>query len=434
MPIIPTSFNNIKVGYVSQTEGYIKNVSLTDANTYAQSFPDTQFIFIDGDGNVQYLNIDQVNALTPKSLLRSDPCDTSDKKCGPPKLKFFGGRGVGAQANPIVDVNGNLIAVDLVNGGFGYKSPPQVQVIDPCQNGSGAVLKTIIKDGIVVKVIIGDSGNGYLPPPPESTNQYPAVLTLTDVVVKDPGIGYNCGVDMLTITPSNGTVLSYKCDPFGKIRSVSVDKGGRFTELPQIMMDTETGFNAKFTPFFDVIRDPQPIEAEATDVVQVYDLVGLNVQGWVDGKVYYGNTFYVNGVKYAGTNSNSSNYVRVYNTRSGSIANAESLVGYVNGQPYYGSYHAMSDGRLMTGAIHSPASQLISQATTATGFSVAEGLPTSESTSSTDTPSAPTSVSPTLTAPEPTPAPAPAPTPTPSPSPPPSSGDSGGGGGYSGGY
>ena len=49
MPIIPTSFNNIKVGYISQTEGYIKNVSLTDANTYAQSFPDTQFIFIDGD-------------------------------------------------------------------------------------------------------------------------------------------------------------------------------------------------------------------------------------------------------------------------------------------------------------------------------------------------------------------------------------------------
>ena len=199
MPIIPTSFDNIKVGYISETEGYIKYVSLASANSYAESFPDTQFIFIDGDGNVQYLNIDQVNSLTPKSLLRSDPCDTSDKKCGPPRLKFFGGRGVGAKANPIVDVNGNLIAVDLVDGGFGYKSPPQVQVIDPCKNGSGAVLKTIIKDGVVVKVIIGDSGNGYLPPPPESTNQYPAVLTLTEVVVKDPGIGYNCGVDKLSL-------------------------------------------------------------------------------------------------------------------------------------------------------------------------------------------------------------------------------------------
>ena len=67
-----------------------------------------------------------------------------------------------------------------------------------------------------------------LPPPPrEYFNQYPAVLTLTEVVVKDPGIRYNCGVDKLTITPNNGAVLSYKCDPFGKIRSVSVDKGGR---------------------------------------------------------------------------------------------------------------------------------------------------------------------------------------------------------------
>ena len=144
MPIIPTSFDNIKVGYISETEGYIKYVSLASANSYAESFPDTQFIFIDGDGNVQYLNIDQVNSLTPKSLLRSDPCDTSDKKCGPPRLKFFGGRGVGAKANPIVDVNGNLIAVDLVDGGFGYKSPPQVQVIDPCKNGSGAVLLSLI--------------------------------------------------------------------------------------------------------------------------------------------------------------------------------------------------------------------------------------------------------------------------------------------------
>ena len=44
----------------------------------------------------------------------------------------------------MIDVNGNLIAVDLVSGGFGYTSPPQVQVLDPCKNGSGAVLQTIL--------------------------------------------------------------------------------------------------------------------------------------------------------------------------------------------------------------------------------------------------------------------------------------------------
>ena len=154
MPITQTSFDNIKVGYISETDGYIQNVSIADANTYAELNPETEFIFIDGDEKVRFLTIGEVNALTPKNLLRSDPCLTGDQPCGPPTLKFFGGGGVGAIANPVVDVNGNLIAVDLVSGGFGYTSPPQVQVIDPCNNGSGAVLQTLIENGVVVLSLI----------------------------------------------------------------------------------------------------------------------------------------------------------------------------------------------------------------------------------------------------------------------------------------
>ena len=39
MPISPTSFNNITVGYITETEGYIHDVSLADANTYAIPTP-----------------------------------------------------------------------------------------------------------------------------------------------------------------------------------------------------------------------------------------------------------------------------------------------------------------------------------------------------------------------------------------------------------
>ena len=320
MPILPTSFDNIKVGYISNAK-YVKNVSIADANVHEELYPGTEYIFINGDGEVVYLDIAGVNALTPKNLLRSDPCDKSDKPCGAPKLKFFGGHGVGAAANPIIDVNGQMIAVDLVNGGGGYTSPPQVQVIDPCRNGSGAVLQTIIKDGVVVKVIIGDTGTGYLPPA-QTQPQYPALLTLTEVRVKNPGFNHNCGVDKLTVTPNNGTVLSYKCDPFGKIRSVSVDKGGNFTELPQIRMDTETGLNASFIPFFDIVRDPKtPRPFNQSELVQVYDLVGLNVNGYVDGKEYYGNVYFVEGTKYAGTTTGDGTDVRVYDTRLESVQN-----------------------------------------------------------------------------------------------------------------
>ena len=307
MPITQTSFDNIKVGYISETDGYIQNVSIADANTYAELNPDTEFIFIDGDEKVRFLTISEVNALTPKNLRRSDPCLTGDQPCGPPKLKFFGGGGVGAIGNPVVDVNGNLIAVDLVSGGFGYTSPPQVQVIDPCNNGSGAVLQTIIGDqilsgeisadqfgnltgditGVVVYVIVKDSGQGYLPPP-QTVPQYPAVLELTGVTVTNPGFNYGDD-DSIEMIPSNGSVLSYDLDPFGKIKSVSVNKGGRFTELPRIKMNTETGLNAAFVPNFSIIRDPQPIDPVITqeDLVQVFDLVGLNINGYIDGCLLY---------------------------------------------------------------------------------------------------------------------------------------------------
>ena len=322
MPITPTSFDNIKVGYISETDGYVKDVSIADANAYAELNPETEFIFIDGDEKVRFLTINEVNALTPKNLLRSDPCLTGDQPCGPPKLKFFGGGGVGASANPVVDVNGNLIAVDLVSGGFGYTSPPQVQVLDPCKNGSGAVLQSILGTGdltgVVVRVIIKDSGQGYLPPP-QTVPQYPAIIELTGVTVTNPGFNHNCGVDTIEVIPSNGTVLSYSCDPFGKIRSVSVDKGGRFTELPQIRMNTETGFNASFVPDFSIVRDPQPVEPVLTDVVQVFDLVGLNINGYVDGKPYYGNVYYVNGIRYAGTSANSGTNIVVYDTQLASV-------------------------------------------------------------------------------------------------------------------
>jgi hypothetical protein len=49
MPIAQASFDNIKVGYISETDGYIQDVSLADAREYARLNPDTEFIFIDGD-------------------------------------------------------------------------------------------------------------------------------------------------------------------------------------------------------------------------------------------------------------------------------------------------------------------------------------------------------------------------------------------------
>ena len=427
MPITQTSFDNIKVGYISETDGYIQNVSIADANAYAELNPDTEFIFIDGDEKVRFLTIGEVNALTPKNLLRSDPCLTGDQPCGPPTLKFFGGGGVGAIGNPVVDINGNLIAVDLVSGGFGYTSPPQVQVIDPCNNGSGAVLQTILGTddltGVVVQVIIRDSGQGYLPPP-QTVPQYPAVLELTGVTITNSGFNHNCGVDTIEVIPSNGTSLSYSCDPFGKIKSVSVNKGGRFTELPQIRMNTETGLNAAFIPNFSIIRDPQPIDPVITqeDLVQVFDLVGLNINGYIDGKPYYGNVYYVNGIRYAGTSAQTSGTnIIVYDTRLSSLQKRLDVVRTVTTSDAEEPVTEIETREDTVEAISSPSRG--SYSTTPTSAP--------STTPTTSTPSTTPASGGTYSAPA-TPTPAPSSTPsTPAPSTP---SPSSGGGGYGGGY
>jgi len=444
MPITPTTTDSIEVGYIDDVDGYVKHVSVADANIYAKTNPETAFIFIDGSGRTNYLSIREVNSLTPNDLRRPESCDSSPKPISSPSINIFGGNGVGAEGNPIIDTNGNIIAVDIVSGGFGYTATPTVQVIDPATDsgnitGSGAVIKAEVKNGSVDKAIVVDGGVGYLPPR-ETVPQYPALLKLTEVRVENPGINYK-PEDELTITPNNGTVLKYNLSPFGKVESVKVKKGGTFTDLPDIDLSSDTGVNASFTPVFEVIRDPLETQiASPADIVRVYDLIGLNINGYIDGKPYYGNIFYENGIKFAGIKP-SANPVRVYENKQSSIAKKSILVGFVDGKPYYGDFHRMANGGIMTGAKHTSFSKPITKTSgtqTTSPESTSESsaevgeipeqvdiAPTSGNTVTTDIPSAPPSPSST---PTPTPTPTPSPSPTPSPPSPPPSPPSGGGG------
>ena len=396
------SLDNIKVGYITD-DGYVSGVSIADANAYEKLNPETVFIFIDGNKKVKYLSISEVNNLTIRDLLRSDPCQVGPQPCGPPALQFFGGGGISAEANPVVDSSGNLIAVDLVSGGFGYSTPPFVQVIDPCRNGSGAVLTTEILNGVVVRVIINETGSGYLPPK-SSVPQYPAILQLSDVLVANPGINYNCGEDEIVIEPANGTQLSYVCEPFGKISGVKILKAGNFTDLPTIRMKTKTGVNAAFTPVFDVVRDPVPVEPVISDIVQVFDLVGLNVNGFIGGKEYYGNVYFENGVKFAGTSAKSGTDIRVFETREASISGVNVPVARVQRVD-----EEISAPTVTTDVITAEPDVVEPSTFTTAPAPTADPTPTSTPTTT------PTS--------DPTPSPAPDPTPYTPP-------DTGGGGGY----
>ena len=148
-----TTKKDIKVGYISTDRGYVQLVDLCEANRYAKYNPGTTFIYENRD-KVLYLDINDVNDLDPSILL---PNSTSaDGGCGGLQLEspcnnktvanFYGGGGVGVLGNPVIGTDGAVLAVDLVEGGFGYQYPPIVEVKNGCDIGDGSLFESIISD------------------------------------------------------------------------------------------------------------------------------------------------------------------------------------------------------------------------------------------------------------------------------------------------
>tara|TARA_B100001113_G_scaffold351447_1_gene350523 strand:- start:853 stop:7662 length:6810 start_codon:yes stop_codon:yes gene_type:complete len=180
---------NIKVAYISSERGLVDNVSIYEANHHAKLNPGTQFIFRNRDF-VKYLNINEVNKLTPAMGLpkkrsgdgscsgivglnlegdTSRSVDVAKDEEGniifgeipdtggstqntnvisdTPKttVNFYGGGGVGVQAAPIVGIDGSIMAVHVIHGGYGYQYPPVVDIHDDNGNGAGVVAKAILK-------------------------------------------------------------------------------------------------------------------------------------------------------------------------------------------------------------------------------------------------------------------------------------------------
>jgi len=215
--------------------------------------------------------------------------------------------------NPVVFT---VIITKKINISTGIGKPWTVNPI-----GISAILipppcpRVIKGKGVVTRVDVDDPGNSF---PPPTGPGYPVALRLKSVNVLDPGINHNCGVDKIEITPSNGAVLDYDCDSFGRIRSVKVlNPGLGFVAYPDIRMVTDTGINATFAPQFEVVRDP--IVVDPQKLIQVTDLAGLKQTGYVDGRAYYGAVFLKDGLLFAGFYETPGELVQVYATLKESI-------------------------------------------------------------------------------------------------------------------
>lgn len=120
-----------------------------------------------------------------------------------------------------------------------------------------------------------------IPPTPPTTPTagiYKVLMCLDDIYVEDGGFSYVPG-DTIRVVPDNGTLLELEINDRGAIVRVKVlSKGCGYTDLPEIIIESPTGYNAKLYPVLSATRITN--EQEFFDVptnvplVSVVDCVG----------------------------------------------------------------------------------------------------------------------------------------------------------------
>ena len=172
----------------------------------AKSLGDNAVNIADGIGDVG-------SSLDFTNVLELDACNIGPILCGPPLAQFWGGSGTGAAANLIVSTAGQVIGVDLLSFGSGYKEGQTWgNVEDPCGNGNGAVIQPIVGDyvddngnqviGGIIDVVITEPGDGYLHIPDGSKggNEY-TWSRPDDTIIRHPDGAYE------TPTPPGNVVV-----------------------------------------------------------------------------------------------------------------------------------------------------------------------------------------------------------------------------------
>ena len=131
------------------------------------------------------------------------PCNPYDPEtCQPPSVEFFGGGGIGAFGQAVVNEIGEVVGVDMRDLGFGYSEVPYVSFVDNCDNGRGATGIAVVEDEKVVEVIMIETGDGYLGSG-SGGEEVVGVIDGADII--STGTGYQTGD---TVSTSDGCVMT----------------------------------------------------------------------------------------------------------------------------------------------------------------------------------------------------------------------------------
>jgi len=231
-----------------------------------------------------------------EALPSSITCNTGAFKCGPPNIDFFGGGGIGAVGDAVINTIGQVVGVNLKFGGTGYKTPPFVTFKDSCGNGNYASGYTEINDaGEVTRVIMVNNGNGYLDSPngfdefgtpitlpPAESKVKTFVACIDSFKILDTGIEYSVE-DTVTITPdAPGLNVRITMNEQGQIIALNIiSPSCGLTEVPKVTINSATGAGADIQPIlkfytldaYNELQDNNYNKYKSQELVQVIDCV-----------------------------------------------------------------------------------------------------------------------------------------------------------------
>ena len=194
-----------------------------------------KFFGLDGD--------DLANAELVAGIL--GPCPINRKECGPPKIEIFGGGGIGAAANAVINEFGEIVGVNMQSLGVGYTEKPYVSIIDNC-DGRGAEGEAIVRNGQVINIIIRRGGGGYQVPENVSDGEgIDVVGEIEGIEIIRTGRDYKPG-DLIT---SRCGTLEPILDGTGRIvgaNVVNAEVGCKV--IPKLSINSDTGYGALLRP------------------------------------------------------------------------------------------------------------------------------------------------------------------------------------------
>jgi hypothetical protein len=188
-------------------------------------------------------------------------CDTNVFECGFPRITLFGGNGLGANAEAVVNSVGQIMGALITNRGSSYTTPPYVSITDTCGFGGGASAYAEISDqGEVTNIVVTNPGNNYLGPINENETSpcfiKPSTETGTEVsssiskvIIINTGIGYSSSDSITDSTCPNNFLANPVVDDDGRIIDIKViNPGSSINTYPNLQINSSSGEGADLLP------------------------------------------------------------------------------------------------------------------------------------------------------------------------------------------